>query len=103
LEESGENENSKNIFVKNCKCVLANKHVTIIRDLPEKKKLMIANHLTDSCSKSYLAVLVFWMQKSEGPTLLTHEKYLAVSVEFCSVEVWLFPSPVFAEQFPQAT
>lgn len=45
---------------------------------------MMSSPLTDSCSKSYLAAMAFWMQKAARPTLLTH-KYLAVTAEFCQV------------------
>lgn len=67
---------------KKSKCSLTNKHVRIIRNFAEKKNLMTSSLLTDSCSKSYLAAMEFWMHKAARPTLLT-QKDLAVSTEFC--------------------
>lgn len=67
---------------KKSKYSLTNKHVKIIRNLAEKKNLMTSSLLTDSCSKSYLAAMAFWMKEAAGPTLLTH-KYLRISTEFC--------------------
>lgn len=76
---------------KQSKCSLTNKHVRIIRNLAEKKNLMMSSPLTDSCSKSYLAAMEFWRQKVARPTLLAH-KYLAVSTEFCEGLALSLPS-----------
>lgn len=65
---------------KNSKCGSANKHVKINRNLPQKKNPTMSSPLTDSYSKSYLAAMAFCIQKFARPILLTHEKYLAVSI-----------------------
>lgn len=76
----GRMKSQKVSSTKNSKCGSANKHVKINRNLPEKKNPMMSSPLTDNYSKSYLAAMAFCIQKSARPILLTHEKYLAVSI-----------------------
>lgn len=86
---------------KKSKCSLTNKHVRIIRNLAEKKKNSWWAVLKQTVVQNHT-----WQLWHFGCRGLLDQLCLHINIlqsQQSSAKVWLFPSPVFAEQFPQAT
>lgn len=96
----GRMESPKISSTKNSKYGLANKHLAITRNWAEKK-----SHDEQSFNRQ-LFINHTWQLWHFGcrsllDQLCLHTRNILPS-EWSSAEVWLFPSPVFADQFPQA-